>query len=710
MPKSEIINYLSFNFDISAYRLLGRELITDRITALFEIVKNSYDANSNEVSVNFIDIDKNTKDAKIIIKDDGIGMELSELKNKWMVIGTSSKRRERTSPSPYNRKVSGKKGVGRFAVDLLGSKLTLKTKKANEPQWVCLETDWSTYLQLEAHQLTLPFEEDKQFFTDIKNKYWFEPSEDISEHGTVLEIESLNDEWTEYDIIRVFKELSKLASPNVKITRYPFRIKIESPFDKYRKVYVKPLPIIEFATISIELKHDKDKNLQEIVLFEKGELKKILVPPRAFGLIDFSLYYFDKPDKKKFKDKFNQEIDGIKIYRDEILTTPFAEAESNQEKKKDILGIDKRRYSGFFDRLNSHDLLGYVEISDEHNPLIKDATNRQDFIDNVEYRELKLFIIEHIQQIEKLIKYDRENIRINTKSEFGKANVDLKTIKQSIAFVKKEVTPEVQKQLREIEVDLNKLQGSVNKSIREYAKLEEESKQKENLFFSLVSLQTYAAMFSHMTKHTIGHVLRDAEYFKDNFPNERLNDRFKIISKRIYSEFINLRTGVDFMLKYAQSDSELELINLHELIDNLFSNIYSGEFDKQKIRAQLDINENLDLNYNRKAIEDVFDNLISNSIKALKGCSDKKIKCSGILDKSELVIYFSDNGIGIQDEDKHRIFDIFFTKTAEEGGAGIGLYMVKTRIEAMQGSIEVIESEFKPNGATFKITLPFNKE
>lgn len=38
-----------FKFDISAYRLLGRELITDRVTAIFELVKNCYDANANEV-------------------------------------------------------------------------------------------------------------------------------------------------------------------------------------------------------------------------------------------------------------------------------------------------------------------------------------------------------------------------------------------------------------------------------------------------------------------------------------------------------------------------------------------------------------------------------------------------------------------------------------------------------------------------------------
>lgn len=708
MGKKVEDNYIKFNFDVSAYRLLGRELITDRITALFEIVKNSYDANSDKVSVQFISVSPKSNSSKIIIKDDGLGMKLDDLKNRWMVIGTSSKRRERTSPSPYNRKVVGKKGIGRFAVDLLGSRLVLKTKQKNTDKWICLETNWSTYSDLENKQLELPFDEKKEFFTDIKNKYWFEDG-DENKQGTILEIDIVNDEWTEYDVGRAYKELSKLVSPNAKTTKYPFKIKISSQYDSYKDAWVKPIPIIDYATKAISLSFDKQKELQEVIVHEKGSLVIKTVPKRQFGLVEFTLFYFDKTTKRKFKGEFNIDIDGIKIYRDGIITTPFAEHEANQNKQKDILGIDKRRYSGFFDKINSRDLMGYLEITDNENPNIIETTNRQDFIDNSDYNELKLFIIEQIEQIEKSLKYETENIRETTKSDLGNANSGLKAIKKNLSEIKRGASPAVKKQLRGVEANLGKLQGTFNKSIKDFAKLEQESKQKESLFFSLVSLQTYAAMFSHMTKHTIGHVIRDAEYFSEHFPNERLNDRFKTISGRIFSEFITLRDGVDFMLKYAQSDDEIEDINLFELLDNLFKNIYSPIFRKEGIETQLDIVGSLILRYNKKALEDIFDNLISNSIKALKSQKNKKIKCSGIVSNDELTLYFSDNGYGILEEDKYRIFDIFFTRTAEDGGAGIGLYMVKTRIEAMNGSIEVVKNEFEPTGATFKITLPFQK-
>jgi len=708
MGKQE--NYINFNFDVSAYRLLGRELITDRVTALFEIVKNAYDANANKVEVNFLTVSPLSPKSKIIISDDGIGMTLSDLETKWMVIGTSSKRRDRLSPAPYNRKVVGKKGIGRFAVDLLGSKLTLKTKKASSRNWTFLETDWSKYNELENLQLTLPFDTKKDFFTDIKNRYWHSESKS-DEHGTVLIIEDVNSEWTEYDVSRAYKELSKLVSPNHIKSKFPFRIDIKSQYPKYDDVSVKPLSVIDFATMSINVTFDKDKGLQEYIVFENGQMVTKQMQEPSFGFVNFNLYYFDQTAKRKFKDQFNIDIDGIKLYRDGLITTPFAEWEADQNKQKDILGLDKRRYSGFFDKLNTRDLMGYVEITDENNPQIIETTNRQDFIENNEWRELKLFITDHVVQIEKSLKFSRDNVRKTTKSELGRANDELKTIKQSIVTAKKDASPEVRKQLQSIESNLGKLQGTVNKSIRDYAKLEEDSRQKESLFFSLVSLQTYAAMFSHMTKHTIGHVIRDAEYFRKHFPNERLNDRFKAISSRVYDEFLTLRTGVDFMLKYAQSDNEIEEINLYNLVRNLFENIYDNAFKKDKITAILDLKDGLILNYNRKALEDIFDNLISNSIKALKNVSgrEKLIKCSGTFEKNQLTLYFSDNGIGILPEDKIRIFDIFFTRTAEDGGAGIGLYMVKTRIEAMNGQIEVIDNEFQPMGATFKLTLPFKK-
>jgi vacuolar-type H+-ATPase subunit H len=64
-----------------------------------------------------------------------------------------------------------------------------------------------------------------------------------------------------------------------------------------------------------------------------------------------------------------------------------------------------------------------LEITDSDNPEIKDATNRQDFVDNDAYKELKQFVIDQIVQLEEYLKSQRNEARENTKSELKKVLV-----------------------------------------------------------------------------------------------------------------------------------------------------------------------------------------------------------------------------------------------------------------------------------------------
>ena len=91
---------LKWRFDVSTFRLIGRDLITDRVTALFELVKNCYDANAQNVNVIFENVGAGKTDSVIRIEDDGYGMSFEDIRDKWMVIGTSSKRSHPYSPEP----------------------------------------------------------------------------------------------------------------------------------------------------------------------------------------------------------------------------------------------------------------------------------------------------------------------------------------------------------------------------------------------------------------------------------------------------------------------------------------------------------------------------------------------------------------------------------------------------------------------------------
>ena len=100
---------------------LGRELVTDFVTALVELIKNSYDADAYGVK---IILDKpNTPESKIILIDTGTGMTQEDFENKWMVIGTNNKVTEPFSAK--GRKKAGKKGIGRFSVERIAEKVCI---------------------------------------------------------------------------------------------------------------------------------------------------------------------------------------------------------------------------------------------------------------------------------------------------------------------------------------------------------------------------------------------------------------------------------------------------------------------------------------------------------------------------------------------------------------------------------------------------------
>jgi hypothetical protein len=98
---------------------LGERLVANPQVALVELIKNSYDADAASCQVRLEE-----DGAALVVADDGHGMNLDEFKGKWMRIATRSKAEERLSRS-YKRRLTGAKGIGRFAVRSLGDHLTL---------------------------------------------------------------------------------------------------------------------------------------------------------------------------------------------------------------------------------------------------------------------------------------------------------------------------------------------------------------------------------------------------------------------------------------------------------------------------------------------------------------------------------------------------------------------------------------------------------
>jgi signal transduction histidine kinase len=112
---------ISFQAEGRLLQELGERLVASPEVALVELIKNAYDADSDSCTVH---IDE--KSHVMTVQDKGTGMSFDAFESRWMSIGTSNKAEQRLS-TKYKRRLTGQKGIGRFAARFLGNHLTLDT-------------------------------------------------------------------------------------------------------------------------------------------------------------------------------------------------------------------------------------------------------------------------------------------------------------------------------------------------------------------------------------------------------------------------------------------------------------------------------------------------------------------------------------------------------------------------------------------------------
>ena len=164
--------------DRTIAELLGVQNFTNEESAMLELVKNAYDAQAKCVTLD-------CSNGRLVIEDNGIGMSVEDIRNKWMHVGKSNKGYfSLADANGQQRILAGSKGIGRFALARLGELVTMYTKKENEGliEW---RTDWNESILYEHLH-------DNSF----------------SKHGTKIEINSLRDRWTERRIANLSDYLS----------------------------------------------------------------------------------------------------------------------------------------------------------------------------------------------------------------------------------------------------------------------------------------------------------------------------------------------------------------------------------------------------------------------------------------------------------------------------------------------------------------------
>lgn len=451
-----------FRANAHLLKLLGDELIGDDRLAVFELVKNAYDANARSVDVT---LNLEDKSPNIIVWDhEGFGMTEDDILNKWMEIGTDSKRSKNKVRTPgLNRLPLGEKGVGRLAVHKLGSELIINTRAEGSNEYK-ITIDWPSLISKAEY-----IEDTKVTITPLSSPEFFG-----SETGTRIKIGALNNtNWTRGELRRLKRLLTSLISPFKTVSDFEVNLKIPGrekevadlldakdildkalwTYDfiidedgKFSSTYTynPPQTFRELAKSNIEnvdtrlelLKPTKEEELareveiRESLLMNPEDLKDI-------GPISGTFYIFMKTpavlsatgSPQLIKD-YLKEQSGVRVYRDGIRVFNYGEG------KDDWLGLNAGRINMPGQKIDTGMVIGGVDLNLEKSAGLKEKTNREGFDENNTYRRFRWIIASVVEDFHLKHRKDREALDDYLKGDVKDASPATTRFAESIQDIK----------------------------------------------------------------------------------------------------------------------------------------------------------------------------------------------------------------------------------------------------------------------------------
>lgn len=719
---------VSFTPKARLIKILGEHLIKDATVGLLELVKNSYDADATESEIRMISLNK--PEAKIIIKDNGCGMDLETFLKKWMNPATGhkedqKKRKERTR---LGRLPLGEKGVGRFAAQQIGNSLKLISKTDLTQQELCVEIDWTKFDDNKADlkDVTIDYKmSDVRFFTGY------------SDTGTILEISDLKYPWNETDIKKIAAVLKRMKSPFKGANDFNIRLRFEDcppVFSLYEnleltdildKAHYKLYGIIDRNGL---LQFEYDVNIpgeekihreDNINLRDFGNVAEIIGEIGCGGFV-INFYHYNKTLDKLtgFNKKDIEELCGISVFRDGMRILPYGEL-GNDWLKLDNIRIQDNTFIG------NDTIIGLVEIDQVENPDLIDKANREGLIENVAYSHFENLVLACVKFLHKEKNKDRPKKEIKTQE--SKTNIknkfteirdriektqtrikeiapddntidDLDHIKDSVSIIKSQVEESVE----DLEVSNRRLFHLAGTGLAAERFTHEFSRLVSGANDSLVRLNRDFTSIINAADESLAHLKNQVDS-----SNPKIKKELSSLGSVLEALKNDIRLlGPLFYIKKVASEKDL---SIKEIINNsglLMRNTMNKAFVTMDV-----VGDSFNVKMREGSCMQIFVNLIDNSVYWLAKKSesnDRKIKF--YIDPSERSVYVSDNGPGVVSRYREKIFDPFFSMKGEEG-RGLGLYIIKEILEEKKWDIFLLNKEDFPGllkGASFKILFDEN--
>ena len=708
-----------FTTDAAMVRRLGQELVAKQETALAELVKNAYDADATTCTVTISDASGGSME----ILDNGTGMSRADLENGFMRLASDVKVRHPVSQI-YRRARAGKKGIGRFATERLGRKLTIVTQTEREDLGWQVQINW------------LAFEEGQDIGL-IPNTISQIAKE--QPNGTRLLIEGLNDGWTEAEVKRVYRYVATLIQPvfDAIQTQHAnddpgFSVELRRNGQDSERLIDLQSEILDLAVGFIEAEIDaggqttwsvvsrrfgvSDRN-QEIGLDRNrpGPLENARnVKLKAHYFIQVrELLGHSTSVVRELLDEYG----GILLYRNGYRVAPYG------DKDDDWLNLDYKRTSTFAP-INSRTFLGFVALTDAEGAFFEETSSREHLIETgafAEVRKIMSSVLESaVRRIEsargkgrrKTTRDGESGERAATEAETAAAEIEQLLASPAVASV---LAPEQREQFRLSVARIKRAARTTGEIVRERDDLLKEV----NLLRILASIGLTIAEFTHdfsalaeTMELSVQAIKRDAAISSEALDATlgQFEEQFRRV-RSYTAHFGNMMT--------SNASRRLEPIDLYAFARE-FRNDLSALFDRRGMQLIVERPAEYDIHtkkMHRSEWSSILLNLLTNSIKAVKRAqrAGRFLIRVGTAGPGFVFLDFTDNGDGIPPENRERVFDAFFTTTGGSSGrdsdvsqaigTGLGLKIVADIAESVGGRAEVVDP---PDGyaTTIRITVP----
>ena len=235
----------------------------------------------------------------------------------------------------------------------------------------------------------------------------------------------------------------------------------------------------------------------------------------------------------------------------------------------------------------------------------------------------------------------------------------------------------------------------VTTDITESKKMEEQRKRDEKL----LAMGELASGVAHEIRNPINSIGMIAQRLNKEFTPSDGMEEYASITNLLKTEVDRINKIITQFLQYAKPiELQQASVDFGVFFEDIYQ-LFTDQAKQKKINFNINGDEKLTAIFDPELIKQTMMNIIQNAFDAIN--NNGKVEINYFREHNNIVIAVSDNGSGIPEENRSKIFDLYFTSKKE--GNGLGLSISQKIISQHKGSIEFTSSD---QGTTFKINLP----